>query len=574
LGRIIHAFVLVYAGLCLFMAPSIYSQEDSLGVDPWQVRNFSPKDSGGLPRNWAAVQDHRGIMYFGNSAGVLEFDSTAWNVIPLPNQAAATSMAIDPSGRIYTGGRGEIGYLAPNAKGQMVYVSLVPLIPDEFRAFGDAVIQTVLLPDGVAFLSDHYLFLYRDNRVDVVASQDHFFSCAFAAGALYVIDGGLGLSRISNREMLPVEGGEALRSYALFATVEDHLFILDFTAGAVVYDPAQQGTSAFSTRFQALHFLKDNTIISAISLQDGGYAFGSIKHGVLVVDRDGNTTGLFDRTKGLVNSDINHIFQNSRGNLWLSLNQGVALANLSPDQTGETAAQVAGSGRVESPPFTAYIRKCEGIFDDALVFAGAYYDSIGGIQQQDPAGWPLITVPYTYNAFRFTFSSSEFENANDVAYMCYLEGLELDVENASWSKRTYREFTNLYWGNYTLHVLARNPAGDISREAVFSFVISTPWYESLWFALAQVAFVLMLLVFSALLNRAGKGEKTSETLVVLSVLIPFEYALNSMESVIGIYTSEIAFFTVLITVIISMMLHPAEDLIHMTLRRITMKKPS
>ena len=246
--------------------------------------------------------------------------------------------------------------------------------------------------------------------------------------------------------------------------------------------------------------------------------------------------------------------------------------NLSRDQEGDMPAQTTLSDSAKALPFTAYVRRCEGIFDDALIFAGAYYDSIGGIQQLAPSGWPLVAFPYTYNALRFTFSSSDFEYANDVEYLCYLEGLELDVENASWSKRTYREFTNLYWGHYTLHVFSRNLAGDVSREATFSFLIDTPWYETLWFTIAQVAFVFLLLFFSGVLNRFGKGEKASETLIVLAVLIPFEYALNAMESVIGIYTSDIVFFTVLITVIISMLLHPAENLLHRLMRRIAIKK--
>ncbi|MBT3604810.1 MAG: hypothetical protein HN521_17250 [Candidatus Latescibacteria bacterium] len=573
MGRIIKTILFVPISIFLILTSGVYGQEDSLSVNTWQVHNFSPKEYNAPPRNWATVQDHRGVMYFGNSAGVLEFDSTVWRLISLPNNSAAFSMAVAKSGRIYVGGKGEIGYLAPNANGQMVYTSLVQLIPEPFRSFGGSIVQTRVLPDGIAFLSDGYLFMFRNGQIDVIESQDLFFSCAYAAGSLFAIDGALGLSRISGNEMQPIKGGELLRSYVLFANAEDQLYMVDFQAGLIVYDPSQQGATAFSNKMQNMDFLKDNEIVSAIPLQNGGYAFGSIKRGLLVVDDAGKNATVFDQKQGLLNSDINQVFQNDRGNLWLSLNNGVSLVNLSQSQTGVVTAQTIQSDSVEVLPFTAYIRQCEGIFDQALLFAGAYYDSVGGIQQLQPSGWPLLKFPYTYNAFRFTFSSSDFEYANDIEYLCYLEGLELDVENASWSKRTYREFTNLYWGRYTLHVFARTPEGEVSREATFSFVIETPWYESLWFTAAQVGFVFLLLFFSGVLNRVGKGEKLSETLIVLSVLIPFEYALNSMESVIGIYTSDIAFFTVLITVLISMLLHPSENFLHNLMRKIAIKKP-
>lgn len=556
----------------LFLSSYAYGQEDSLDVNTWQFRNYSPKAYNGPPRNWATAQDHRGLMYFGNSAGVLEFDSTVWRLITLPDSSAAFSVAVAQSGRIYVGGHGEIGYLAPNADGLMIYISLVQSIPEAFRSFGEPVIQTLVLPNGIAFLSDSYLFIFRNDQITVVKTQDNFFSCAYVAGSLFVIDGAVGLARISDDTLHPVEGGELLRSYALFANAEDQLFIVDFQAGALVYDPSKKGPTAFSSKMQDVFFLKDHEIVSATPLRNGGYAFGSIKHGLLIVDEAGNNATVFDQAQGLPNSDINHIFQNHRGNLWLSLNNGVSLVNLAQDQASVVSAQPTQTDSAKALPFTAYIRKCEGIFDNALIFSGAYYDSIGGIQQMQPSGWQLPVFPYAYNAFRFTFSSSDFEYANDVEYLCYLEGLELDVENASWSKRTYREFTNLYWGDYTLHVLSRNLAGDVSREATFSFRIETPWYESLWFTLAQIGFVFLLLFLSGILNRVGKGAKISETLIVLAVLIPFEYALDSMTPVIGIYTSGIAFFTVLITVIISMFLHPAENLIYHLMRKIAIKK--
>ena len=36
------------------------------------IRNYSPKEFGAAPSNWAIVQDKRGVIYFGNAEGLLE----------------------------------------------------------------------------------------------------------------------------------------------------------------------------------------------------------------------------------------------------------------------------------------------------------------------------------------------------------------------------------------------------------------------------------------------------------------------------------------------------------------------
>jgi hypothetical protein len=45
------------------------------------IQNYAPKDYHADSQNWAIVQDRRGIMYFGNSDGVLEYDGVSWRLI-------------------------------------------------------------------------------------------------------------------------------------------------------------------------------------------------------------------------------------------------------------------------------------------------------------------------------------------------------------------------------------------------------------------------------------------------------------------------------------------------------------
>ena len=70
-----------------FSSYSVYSQSSGDRGLPF-ITNFSPKDYNGHPQNWDIVQDQEGIMYFGNSLGLIEYDGVSWK--PTDNEKAVT----------------------------------------------------------------------------------------------------------------------------------------------------------------------------------------------------------------------------------------------------------------------------------------------------------------------------------------------------------------------------------------------------------------------------------------------------------------------------------------------------
>ena len=100
------------------------------------IRNYSPSESGGTTQNWAIVQDKRGVMYFANTGGLLEYDGSTWRIIKVENEIART-VAIDSAGTIFVGGVDQFGILKADQSGKLKYKSLINFIPVEERSFGD-----------------------------------------------------------------------------------------------------------------------------------------------------------------------------------------------------------------------------------------------------------------------------------------------------------------------------------------------------------------------------------------------------------------------------------------------------
>ena len=81
----------------LALAFNINAQED-LGR-PF-ITNYTYKDYEAGPINWWAIEDNRGIMYFANGRGVLQYDGANWTLIESSNKESARSFAKDDNGVI------------------------------------------------------------------------------------------------------------------------------------------------------------------------------------------------------------------------------------------------------------------------------------------------------------------------------------------------------------------------------------------------------------------------------------------------------------------------------------------
>ncbi|MEM7353619.1 MAG: hybrid sensor histidine kinase/response regulator, partial [Acidobacteriota bacterium] len=142
--------VLLSAWLLIPSEPVEAALADEAGTP--LITNYSFRDYDEHPQNWAITQDHRGVMYFGNTNGVMEYDGTTWSSIPVANGSIARSLATDRNGRVYVGAIGEIGYLETDAAGELTYRSLRHRLPPEAQDFAD-VWRTFATDDGIFFWS-------------------------------------------------------------------------------------------------------------------------------------------------------------------------------------------------------------------------------------------------------------------------------------------------------------------------------------------------------------------------------------------------------------------------------------
>ena len=72
---------------CLVVAAAQARLKAGLGPEAgtFQINTFSAKTYGASPQVWDIAQDRRGVMYFGNTDGILEYDGVRWRRIAVDN---------------------------------------------------------------------------------------------------------------------------------------------------------------------------------------------------------------------------------------------------------------------------------------------------------------------------------------------------------------------------------------------------------------------------------------------------------------------------------------------------------
>ncbi len=86
--------------LCLLLFAAGARAEPAGSLHPetgrLEVQSFGAEDYGAHTQNWAVAQTPRGLIYVGNTNGVLEYDGVSWRLIEMPNRSAVRSACIWP----------------------------------------------------------------------------------------------------------------------------------------------------------------------------------------------------------------------------------------------------------------------------------------------------------------------------------------------------------------------------------------------------------------------------------------------------------------------------------------------
>ncbi len=383
------------------------------------IENYSTNVYGKYrnPENYAIVQDERGVMYFGNSNGVLEYDGKNWRFIQVKLGAYVYSLSLDSNGTIYVGSQNEFGLFKANEKGDLLYHSLSNKLSEVDRLQISEVRYTYASKEKVFFQGSNNVFVYdiKSQDIENIKTSHSFHTSFLADGTFYVRERESGIKVYENNQLKLLKGTSYFKENACFGISTspfNNANLLFFTQSDGIFELRNNVLHPVSNSKQSLKGIR---IFGAKLLSDGHYALQTFESGVYVVDSVGTVLNTINRSTGLRSDDIKSMFEDRDQNLWLGLGNGISKVNYySPLSFFNEKSGIEGD--------IQGIKRFNGI-----LYVGSSY----GLFLQDTLKESLKEFRQDYS---MRFQVWDFEEFNDQLYVGTSEGVFKQLKDQSYQQ--------------------------------------------------------------------------------------------------------------------------------------------
>jgi len=320
--------------LILVLALTVQAADiKSIGV-PY-IQNFSKATYASGNQNWSISKDKSGVLYFGNTEGLLTYDGKYWDKYRMPNGQIVRSVAADGNGKVYTGCFGDFGYWSYK-KNKLTYASLTNLLPKS-EQLNEEIWKIYILEKKVIFQSFKAIYSLENGKISILKNKGNFLFSYKIGNRLLVED--KGLYELKNDKLEFIPGSDVVCKTGV-------LSILAFKDNSLLIGTGKNGLFVYDGKTFTPFNTPANSFLSAFQLNNGAkilgkyYAYGTILNGIIIIDENGNVIQRVNKSSGLQNNTVLSLYSDDEQNLWAGLDNGIDRIELnSPlyfylDQTG------------------------------------------------------------------------------------------------------------------------------------------------------------------------------------------------------------------------------------------------
>ena len=150
------------------------------------VTHFEKRAYNADNQNWSVAAGPRGLVYFGNGDGLLEFDGSNWALYRMPDRGIVRSVTMGPDEKIYVGSYEEFGYWRAGPGEPLAYTSLSKDLLPEGSLHNDEIWRIIPHNGKVYFQSFSNIFVYDGTRIDVIKPGSSMVLLMKATDRLFV----------------------------------------------------------------------------------------------------------------------------------------------------------------------------------------------------------------------------------------------------------------------------------------------------------------------------------------------------------------------------------------------------
>ncbi len=284
------------------------------------LSQYAPNDERVDYLTFGMAQDDRGVLYFANKSGILEFDGRNWLLIPTPGPIYTVSAE---SNDVFVGGFSGFGKLSYGANGEAVYQTLSQDQPEALR-----ILSSHRKADTVYFLNEQALFVYSVAALKTVRvirlpqGRSAFTQLVEVNDELCVATERDGIFRIEGTSLQPAKFQLPGKLNLLFVSaLKSSNSLLVGTDSSKLFIYSNSTWKEIPVKDKS--FLDQHIMVNASWVNVDLAAIGTLRGGVIFIDpQTGLTKEIINYYTGLPDNEIYTMLCDRNRGVWIAHGYG------------------------------------------------------------------------------------------------------------------------------------------------------------------------------------------------------------------------------------------------------------
>jgi len=303
---------------------AISSEQDAVQQD-WKIsgqpfsEHFDTVNIAANPQNYKIKQDEKGYIYVANGAGILIFDGNRWELLEYADQQTVRDLVLAKDGKIYLGTIGDLGYFAPDNKGEWKFTSLIEKADNPPEVHFNVGVEQV--NEYVVFLTKTHLFYYHPNYglnwfediinpVDMIQFEQQLL-VSTSNGQILTFDPSLSFSLTQTEHLASMPGKE--RSKIRFTSTSQDKLLL-YTNESLYRQSENNQWIKIYTDIE--DWLSKSNINDVINISNDRLAIATTHGGIAIIDQLGHLLRFINTNHGLKNNAVSSLLVDRQNNIW------------------------------------------------------------------------------------------------------------------------------------------------------------------------------------------------------------------------------------------------------------------
>ncbi len=303
------------------------------------IQNFSPSTYKAGNQNIDFAQNRNMTLFVANNLGVLSYNGNNWGNHLFNTGKKKRSLAFDEnSNRLYVGLQSDFGYFQDDWE----YISLLERIPPELRNF-DEVWDVFCLNSKVFFFTSQKIFSLENDNLIVLNHHSGFNKSFLSKGKLFSQTKDGKLFQIKGQNLIPTNIDIDPKEIISGLVEDNGNFLIFFNSGKIEYYSVAGNTEIKYKKL--IDQLSGSYVNHILELSDTRIAIATQTAGVILFDKQRNEITKISTNEGLLSNACLRTFQDYTGNLWVGMQNGIALIHInSPMRLINKEINLQGSG--------------------------------------------------------------------------------------------------------------------------------------------------------------------------------------------------------------------------------------